>query len=98
MLARGEVVADGSPSELMAQFGRQVVDVEGPDAESVAATLASRSTVTAHLRTARGFRIGLAGNTETLATVMSSAPRLTHLDVRAASLEDVYFSKTQTKQ
>ena len=98
MLARGEVVADGSPSELMAQIGSQVVDVEGPDAESVAATLTSRSTVTAHLRTARGFRVGLAGNTETLATVMSSAPRLTHLDVRAASLEDVYFAKTQTKK
>ena len=98
MLARGDVVADGSPAELMAQIGNQVVDVEGPDAETVAAALASRSTVTAQLRTARGFRIGLAGTGETLATVMRSAPRLTHLDVRAASLEDVYFSKTQTKQ
>ena len=95
MLARGDVVADGSPSELMAQIGRQVVDVEGLDAEAVAAALASRSTVTARLRTARGFRIGLAASTETLATVMSSAPRLTHLDVRAASLEDVYFARTQ---
>ena len=95
MLARGDVVADGSPSELMTQIGNQVVDVEGPDAEAVATTLASRSTVTAQLRTARGFRIGLAGSTETLATVMSSAPRLTHLDVRAPSLEDVYFARTQ---
>jgi ABC-2 type transport system ATP-binding protein len=98
MLARGEVVADGSPSELMARIGDQVVDVEGPDAELVTATLASRSTVTAQLRTARGFRIGLAGTGETLATVMSSAPRLTHLDVRAASLEDVYFAMTQTRK
>jgi ABC-2 type transport system ATP-binding protein len=97
MLARGDVVADGAPSELMAQIGHQVVDVEGPDAETVAATLASRSTVTAQLRTARGYRIGLAGCTETLATVMSSAPRLTHLDVRSASLEDVYFAKTQIR-
>ena len=95
MLARGEVVADGSPPALMAQIGDQVVDVEGPDAESVATTLASRSTITAQLRTARGFRIGLAGSGESLATVMSSAPRLTHLDVRAASLEDVYFAKTR---
>ena len=98
MLARGAVVADGSPSALMAQIGHQVVDVEGPDAEAVAATLASRSTVTAQLRTARGVRIGLAGSTETLATVMSSAPRLTHVDVRVASLEDVYFAKTQTRK
>ena len=95
MLARGDVVADGSPSGLMAQIGDQVVDLEGPDAESVATTLAGRSTVTAQLRTARGVRIGLAGRRETLATVMSSGPSLTHLDVRAATLEDVYFARTQ---
>jgi len=98
MLARGDVVADGAPRDLMAQIGDQVIDVEGPDAESAVRTLASRATVMAQLKTVRGFRVGLAGATETLATVMSHAPRLTHLDVRRASLEDVYFAKTQNKE
>ena len=95
MLARGDVVADGAPATLMAQFGEQVIDVEGPDAESAARALASRATVMTQLKTSRGFRVGVAGSAETLASVMSHAPRLTHLDVRAATLEDVYFEKTQ---
>jgi ABC-type multidrug transport system ATPase subunit len=98
MLARGLVMADGTPAALMTQFGDQVIDVEGPDAESAARALAGRARVMTQLKTARGFRVGVAGTVETLATVMIDAPRLTHLDVRRASLEDVYFAKTQIEQ
>jgi ABC-2 type transport system ATP-binding protein len=94
MLARGEVVAEDTPTALMAGVGDQVVEVEGPDAELAASALQRAATVRMSVRTERGYRLGVAGAHDGIGAILSAAPRVTRLDVRRATLEDVYFAKT----
>jgi ABC-2 type transport system ATP-binding protein len=95
MLARGEAVAADTPQALMAAVGDQVVEVEGPDAEQAARTLRERADVRTSVRTERGYRLGVSGVHEDLGAFVSAAPRLTRVDVRRPTLEDVYFLRTQ---
>jgi ABC-2 type transport system ATP-binding protein len=95
MLAHGELVAADTPASLRATVGDQVVEVEGPDAERAAHALEQAAHVQMSVRTERGWRIGVSGAPGTLATVVSAAPCLSRVDVRAATLEDVYFARTQ---
>jgi ABC-2 type transport system ATP-binding protein len=96
MLTRGEVVADDTPSFLMAGIGSQVVELEGPDAELAVSALSARTRVTTSVRTERGWRLGVSESSQNLAAIAAAAPRLTRLDVRDVSLEDVYFAMTRT--
>ena len=95
MLAHGRLVAADTPDALRATVGEQVVEIDGPDAERAVHAIAAAAPVATTLRTERGWRIGVGGALGDLATIVGAAPRLTHLDVRTATLEDVYFARTQ---
>jgi ABC-2 type transport system ATP-binding protein len=95
MLAHGQLVAADTPASLRATVGDQVVEVEGPDAERAARALEQAAHVQMSVRTERGWRIGVSGAPGALATVVAAAPCLSRVDVRAATLEDVYFARTQ---
>ena len=95
MLARGDVVAHGTPAALMADVGTTVMVVEGTDA-ALAVRAVDRDAGDADvLPTERGYRVGIRGDAD-LAAIVRQAPRLTRLDLRPVSLEDVYFARTQT--
>ena len=88
------MVAADTPAALMAGVGDQVVEVEGPDAERAANALQRAATVRMSIRTERGYRLGITGAHEGIGAILGAAPRVTRLDVRRATLEDVYFAKT----
>jgi ABC-2 type transport system ATP-binding protein len=95
MLASGRLVAADTPASLRATVGEEVVEVEGPDAERAARSLESVADVRMSVRTERGYRIGISGARDALSTVVGAAPHLARVGVRAATLEDVYFARTQ---
>jgi ABC-2 type transport system ATP-binding protein len=95
MLARGETVAADTPPALMAGVGDQVVEVEGADAEQAARALHDIADVRLSIRTERGYRLAVGGTFQGLDALVRAAPRLTRLDVRRATLEDVYFARTR---
>jgi ABC-type multidrug transport system ATPase subunit len=95
MLARGAVVADGTPAALRGGVGQQVAEVEGPGADHLVERFRARGVVQSAHRTERGWRIGLVGSREAASALASTAPDVTRLVMREPSLEDVYFSRTQ---
>jgi ABC-2 type transport system ATP-binding protein len=95
MLARGRLVAADAPAALRASVGEQVVEIEGPDAERAVQAMSASAQVTMSVRTERGWRIGVTNAHGGLATIVGAAPCLTRVDVRSATLEDVYFARTQ---
>ncbi len=95
LLARGKVVADDAPAMLMAGIGERVLEIEGPDADRAAQAVERSSDVRACIRTERGYRIGVTGPHDGLAAVTGASVRVTRLSSRPATLEDVYFAKTQ---
>jgi ABC-2 type transport system ATP-binding protein len=95
MLARGDVVVADAPSQLMAAIGERVFEVEGPDASRAVPALESVLRVHTVLNTERGCRIGVSGEGDGLAAILGAGARITRLDVRRATLEDVYFARTQ---
>jgi ABC-2 type transport system ATP-binding protein len=95
MLAHGRLVAADTPAALRATVGEQVVEIDGPDAERAVHAISASARVGMSVRTERGWRIGVSNANGGLATIVSAAPRLTRVDVRNATLEDVYFARTQ---
>jgi ABC-2 type transport system ATP-binding protein len=95
LLARGRVVASDTPAALKATLGDEVVEVEGPDAQRLLPRLRDLVNVRLAIKTERGYRIGIVGSTEGLTRLAGLAPKLVRLTVRPATLDDVYFAKTQ---
>ena len=95
LLAHGRVVAADRPAALMADIGDEVVEIEGVDAERAARALESVTTVRLSVRTERGYRLGISGPHDEVAKTVAGA-RITRLVIRPATLEDVYFARTQT--
>jgi ABC-2 type transport system ATP-binding protein len=95
MLAHGRLVAADTPAALRATVGDQVVEIDGPDAEHAVHAIAASSHVAMSVRTERGWRVGVSSAHGGLATIVGAAPCLTRVDVRNATLEDVYFARTQ---
>jgi ABC-2 type transport system ATP-binding protein len=95
LLARGRVVASDTPTALKATLGDEVVEVEGPDAQRWLPGLRDLVDVRLVIKTERGYRIGIVGSTEGLTRLAGLAPKLVRLTVRPATLDDVYFAKTQ---
>ncbi len=95
MLAHGRLVAADTPAALRAAVGEQVFEIDGPDAERAAHAVSASARVHMSVRTERGWRIGVSNAHSGLATIVGAAPRLTRVDVRNATLEDVYFARTQ---
>jgi ABC-2 type transport system ATP-binding protein len=95
MLAHGRLVAADTPAALRATVGEQVVEIDGPDAERAVHAISASAQVRMSVRTERGWRIGVGSAHGGLATIVGAAPQLTRVGVRNATLEDVYFARTQ---
>jgi ABC-type multidrug transport system ATPase subunit len=96
LLARGRVVASGSPAALRATVGAEVAEIEGAGSERLVQALRGLGAVTTAVLTERGFRVGLRNSREAVVELAGTAPGIDRFTLRSAMLEDVYFAKTQT--
>jgi ABC-2 type transport system ATP-binding protein len=96
LLAHGRVVGSDTPAALKAMLGDEVIEIEGPDAPRLLAAIKNLVTVRATIRTERGYRIGIADRRVGLAELGGSASGLVRFTIRPATLDDVYFARTQT--
>jgi ABC-2 type transport system ATP-binding protein len=94
-LAHGQVVASDTPGTLKATLGEVVIEMEGAEAESVLVRMQDLVDVRLTVRTERGYRIGVAGSHDGLSKLTGFASRLIRFSIRPATLDDVYFAKTQ---
>ena len=83
------------PAALKATVGAEVAEIEGPGAERLARALRGLGVATALLRTERGYRVGISGEREAAFELATTAPGIERLALRPATLEDVYFARTQ---
>ena len=95
LLATGRVVASDAPAALKATIGVEVAEIEGPGAERLAQALCGLGAAQTTGRTERGFRVGLSGEREAVIELAGSAPGIVRFALRPATLEDVYFARTQ---
>ena len=95
MLSRGRVVARDTPAALRASVGTEVAEIEGPGAERLVRALRGLGAAALVLTTERGFRVGLRGEREPVVELAGAAPGIDRLVLRPASLEDVYYARTQ---
>jgi len=95
LLAGGVVVADDTPAELMDSIGSTVVEIEGPDAAALVSTLRHRPDCVIVIQTERGYRVGLGDSGGLLPALAEYRSRSTRFVMRPATLEDVYFARTQ---
>jgi ABC-2 type transport system ATP-binding protein len=95
LLSRGRVVANDSPTALMAAIGVEVAEIEGPGAERLVKALRGLGAVASIVGTERGFRVGLQDSREPVVELAGTAPGIERFTIRPATLEDVYFLKTQ---
>jgi ABC-type multidrug transport system ATPase subunit len=95
LLASGRVVADDAPRALKESVGKETVELEGDGADLLARALHTAAQVHFCSRTRRGYRLGLSGPHEDIARLIGGARDITHFTIRPATLEDVYFARTQ---
>ena len=98
LLASGRVVGDDTPATLKASVGDEVMEVEGllgADAAHLLRSVHDLVDVRRTITTDRGFRVGIAGSREPLAKLAAEAPVGVRLTLRPATLDDVYFARTQ---
>jgi ABC-2 type transport system ATP-binding protein len=98
LLARGRVVGSDTPSALKAMLGDEVIEFEGPDAPRLLTALKALANVRVTIKTERGYRIGIAGRRDGLAELGGSAAGLVRFTIRPATLDDVYFARTQVAE
>ena len=79
----------------MATIGDEVLEIEGHDAPGLLSVLEHAATVRLAIRTARGYRVGVTGAGDLLATLMAASPGVARFAVRPPTLDDVYFARTQ---
>ena len=94
MLARGRVVADGAPRELLAPFGDVVLEVDGPGATAFATSLEREGLVRTVVASEGAMRIGLDGGKDVVLERAAAASGLSRSVLRAPTLEDAYFART----
>ena len=94
-LANGRVVGSDTPLALKATLGDEVIEIEGPGADDVLARAQDLVHVRLAIKTERGYRVGIVGSREGLAKLTSLASGLIRFSIRPATLDDVYFAKTQ---
>lgn len=98
LLSAGRVVAHDAPAALRATVGSEVAEIEGPGAEQLVAALRDRGVGLTSVRTERGARVGLSGSRETVIELAGSASGIERFALRPATLEDVYFARTQEEK
>jgi ABC-2 type transport system ATP-binding protein len=94
LLAHGRSVGADTPAALKAAVGDEVIEIEGPEAGSLLPALRDLLDVRTTIRTERGYRVGFVGSRDGLAK-LAGAARLVRLAVRPATLDDVYFARTE---
>jgi len=95
LLSAGKVVASDTPASLRKTIGSEVAEIEGPGAEQLGEALRGLGVVAISLRTERGWRVGLRGPRETVVELAGTTPGIERFALRPATLEDVYFARTQ---
>jgi ABC-2 type transport system ATP-binding protein len=95
LLANGRSVGSDTPAALKAVLGDEVVEIEGPEAPRLVAALRDSMNVRVTIKTERGYRVGIAGRRDGLAKLGGLAPGLVRFTIRPATLDDVYFARTQ---
>jgi ABC-2 type transport system ATP-binding protein len=95
LLSSGRVVASDSPVALKAAIGVEVAEIEGPGAERLVQALCGLGAVQSRTRTDRGLRIGLTGQRDAVIELAGAAEGILRFAIRPATLEDVYFGKTE---
>ena len=95
LLAQGNVVATDAPGILIESIGDDVAEIEGPGAGRLVAALSDLGMVRTTILTDRGFRVGLAGKREAAVELAGTAVDIVRFALRPATLDDVYFARTQ---
>jgi ABC-type multidrug transport system ATPase subunit len=94
MLAKGRVVADGTPAELLAPFGDAVLEVDGPGAGAFADALRRDGLARVVVPSEGAVRIGLDGRKDAALERAAAATGLSRAVLRVPTLEDAYFART----
>ena len=95
LLANGRVVGADTPAALKASLGDGILEIEGPDADGLLGTLHDLVRVQVTIKTERGYRVGIVGPRDRLPKLAAIAPRVDRFTIRPATLDDVYFARTQ---
>jgi ABC-2 type transport system ATP-binding protein len=95
LLAEGRVVADGAPDALRAELGEHIAEIEGEGAERLVRAIRGLGAGRIVLRTGRGVRVGIGGERPAVVELAGRAPGIDRFALRPATLEDVYFARTQ---
>ncbi len=95
LLAGGRVVGQDTPAALKATIGDEVIEIEGADAASLLPEIQRLVNVRMTIKTERGYRVGIHGPRDALGRLAALAPRFLRFTIRPATLEDVYFARTQ---
>jgi ABC-2 type transport system ATP-binding protein len=95
LLARGRVVANDVPAVLRAAIGPEVAEIDGVGAERLVRALRGLGAVGTVLRTERGYRVGIIQERDAVMELSLAAAGIERLQLRPASLEDVYFARTR---
>jgi ABC-2 type transport system ATP-binding protein len=95
LLANGRSVGNDDPAALKATIGDQVIEIEGPDAPRLLAALQDLVSVRLTIKTERGYRIGIVGRSDDVMKLGGLGSRLFRFAIRPATLDDVYFARTQ---
>jgi ABC-2 type transport system ATP-binding protein len=95
LLSAGRVVGNDTPEALRSTVGAEVAEIEGPGTARLVEALQGLSTVVSSIHSERGARVGLRGSRESVVELAGSAPGIERFALRPATLEDVYFARTQ---
>ncbi len=95
LLAEGRMVVAGAPAALRAELGEEIAEIEGEGAERLARAIRGLGASRVVLRTGRGLRVGIAGERPAVVELAGQASGIDRFTLRPASLEDVYFARTQ---
>jgi ABC-type multidrug transport system ATPase subunit len=95
LLSLGRVVANDTPAALRDTVGREVAEIEGPGAERLVKALRGLGAAASTVRTERGYRVGLRNSREAIVELAGTASGIERFTLRPATLEDVYFARTQ---
>jgi ABC-2 type transport system ATP-binding protein len=98
LLSRGRVVADAAPAALRAEIGAEVAEIEGRGADRLVRALRGLGALATVLQTERGYRVGIVREREAVMELSLGAAGIDRLQLRPASLEDVYFARTRGTQ
>ncbi|HEU4682763.1 MAG TPA: ABC transporter ATP-binding protein, partial [Gemmatimonadales bacterium] len=95
LLSAGRVVASDTPEALRATIGSEVAEIDGPGAGKLEQALRGLGAMVSSVHTGRGLRVGLQGSREAVLELAGSATGIERFALRPATLEDVYFARTQ---